>query len=301
MTNQPSRRVAIKSIVAGTAIFGTAGMFSSLDAAAAKDQTNNENKTGPLKGNINHSVCRWCYGSISLDDLCAGVKKIGFNAIDLVGPKEWPTLQKYGIFSSMCNGAEISLTKGWNHTEYHPVLIKNYQEHIDLVAKAGYKNLICFSGNREGMDDETGLKNCVDGLKQILSQAEKQGVIIQMELLNSKVDHHDQMNDNTKWGVELVKRVGSENFKLLYDIYHMQIDEGDVIRTINNNHQYFGHYHTGGVPGRNEIDESQELYYPAIMRAIAATGFKDYVAQEFIPSKPDKLKSLEAAIRICDI
>jgi hydroxypyruvate isomerase len=181
------------------------------------------------------------------------------------------------------------------------VLLKNYTEHIDLVAKAGYKNLICFSGNREGMDDETGLKNCVEGLKQIIGQAENRGITIQMELLNSKVNHPDQMCDNSKWGVELVKRLGSANFKLLYDIYHMQIDEGDVIRTIQDNHQYFGHYHTGGVPGRHEIDETQELFYPAIMRAIVATGFKDYVAQEFVPSWKDKLKALEQGVMICDI
>ncbi|HEX9509865.1 MAG TPA: TIM barrel protein [Puia sp.] len=295
MSNQPSRRAAIKNIVAGTAAFGTAGMLP-LAASAAEDQ-----KKLKLKGNINHSVCRWCYGDIPLEELCVGVNKIGFGAIDLVGPKDWPVLQQHGLFSSMCNGAEISLTKGWNHTEYHATLIKSYTEHIDLVAKAGYKNLICFSGNREGMDGETGIKNCVTGLKQILGQAEKQGVIIQMELLNSKVNHPDQMCDNTKWGIELVKQLGSENFKLLYDIYHMQIDEGDVIRTIQDGHTYFGHYHTGGVPGRHEIDETQELYYPAIMRAIVATGFKGYVAQEFIPAKQDKLKSLKEAIKICDV
>jgi hydroxypyruvate isomerase len=296
MSNQPSRRIAIKNIVAGTAALGTAGMLSSLPATAEVNK-----KKKKLKGSIHHSVCRWCYADIPLEDLCIGVQKIGFGAIDLVGPADWPVLQRHGIFSSMCNGAEISLTKGWNHPEYHPVLVKNYTEHIDLVAKAGYKNLICFSGNREGMDEETGLQHCVEGLKQIIGLAEQKGVIIQMELLNSKINHPDQMCDNTKWGIELVKRIGSENFKLLYDIYHMQIDEGDVIRTITDHHQYFGHYHTGGVPGRNEIDDSQELFYPAIMRAILATGFTDYVAQEFIPAKPDKLASLEAAVRICDV
>src|SRR5690606_38675686 len=152
-------------------------------------------------------------------------------------------------------------------------LIKRYTEHIELVAKAGYKNLICFSGNRKGMDDETGMKNCAEGLKQIMSIAEKNGVIVQMELLNSKVNHKDYMCDKTRWGVELCKKVGSENFKLLYDIYHMQIDEGDVIRTIQDNHQYLGHYHTAGVPGRHEIDDTQELYYPAIIKAIIKTGF----------------------------
>src|SRR5258708_32713166 len=298
MCNQPSRRIAIKNIVAGTAALGTAGMLSSLSASAATIKSNKKLK---LKGNINHSVCRWCYADIPLEDLCVGVKKIGFGAIDLVGPKDWPILQSHGIFSSMCNGAEISLTKGWNHTEYHPTLIKSYLEHIELVAKAGYKNLICFSGNREGMDEETGWKNCVDGLKQIMTLAEQKGVIIQMELLTSKINHHDQMCDNTRWGIEQVKRLRSETFKLLYDIYQIQIDEGDVIRTITDSHSYFGHYHTGGVPGRHEINETQELYYPAIMRGITATGFKGYVAQEFIPAKADKLKSLKEAIHICDI
>jgi hydroxypyruvate isomerase len=258
-------------------------------------------KQQTLKGNINHSVCRWCYASIPLEEFCKSVKDLNFSAIDLVGPKDWPTLKKYGINSSMCNGAEINIAKGWNDLANHPTLIKNYTEMIPLVAKSGYKNLICFSGNRDGMDDETGLKNCVTGLKNILGLAEKNGVIIQMELLNSKVDHKDYMCDKSAWGIELCKRLGSENFKLLYDIYHMQIDEGDVIRTIKNNHQYFGHYHTGGVPGRHEIDDSQELFYPAIMKAIVQTGYKGYVAQEFIPAKEDKIASLKEGIGICDV
>ncbi|MGI8636980.1 MAG: hydroxypyruvate isomerase family protein [Segetibacter sp.] len=229
------------------------------------------------------------------------MKEIGFSAIDLVGPTQWATLKKYDVYSSMCNGAEISLTEGWNDKQYHSTLIKNYTEHINLVAEAGYKNLICFSGNRKGISDEIGLRNCADGLKQILSLAEKKGIIIHMELLNSRIDHPDYMCDHSAWGIDLCKRLGSENFKLLYDIYHMQIDEGDVIRTIQNNHQYFGHYHTGGVPGRNEIDDQQELNYPAIMRAIKATGFNGYVAQEFLPLKDNKITSLKEAIKICDV
>jgi hydroxypyruvate isomerase len=295
MSNQPSRRAAIKSIVAGTAVLG---MLSPLGAAAEKTKKRKKLK---LRGDIHHSVCRWIYEDIPLDDFCEAVKKIGFSAIDLLGPKDWPVIKQHGIWCPMCNGAEISLTKGWNHTEYHSTLVSNYTEHIDLVSKAGYQNLICFSGNREGMDDETGLKNCVDGLKQIIGQAEKNKVVIVMELLNSKIDHKDQMCDNSKWGIELVKRVGSENFKLLYDIYHMQIDEGDVIRTITENHPYFGHFHTGGVPGRHEIDDTQELHYPAIMRAILATGYTGYVAQEFVPTKADKLAALEDGVRICDV
>jgi hydroxypyruvate isomerase len=294
MKKQTTRREAFKSIVLGGATL--------IAAPAVSVRASNENKNKDmLKGNIKHSVCRWTYDFLSLDELCKAVKDIGFAAIDLVGPKDWATLKKYGIYSSMCNGAEISLTEGWNDKQYHPTLIKNYTEHIDLVSKAGYKNLICFSGSRKGMDDQTGLKNCADGLKQIVSIAEKKGVIVQMELLNSKVDHKDYMCDKSAWGVELCKQVGSENFKLLYDIYHMQIDEGDVIRTIQNNHQYFGHYHTGGVPGRHEIDESQELYYPAIINAIKATGFQDYLAQEFLPAKTDKIASLREAVKLCDV
>lgn len=287
-----NRRKLIKQLSLGSLALGS---FSSLNACTTKQTQLTLNK------NINHAVCRWTYGFLSLDELCTTVKKIGFAAIDLVGPKEWATLKKHGVHSSMCNGFEISLTEGWNDKQYHSTLIKNYTDGINQVAAAGYKNLICFSGNRKGMANETGLQNCADGLKQVMTLAEQKGVIIQMELLNSKVDHKDYMCDLSAWGIELCKRIGSPNFKLLYDIYHMQIDEGDVIRTIQNNHQYFGHYHTGGVPGRHEIDETQELYYPAIMQAIVATGYKGYVAQEFIPAKEDKVASLKKAVQTCDV
>lgn len=290
----PTRRRALKTLLAGAAALTASPNISFAEMS--------DNQLPAVrKGNIRHSVCRWCFGGFSLDELCLFAKQIGITAIDLVGPKDWETLKKHGLDSSMCNGAEINLTDGFAEPKFHDQLVKNYTEMIPVVAKAGYKNLICFSGNRRGMDDETGLKNCVAGLKKILPLAEKNGVILQMELLNSKVDHKDYMCDRTPWGVELCKRLGSENFKLLYDIYHMQIDEGDVIRTIKDSHQYIGHYHTAGVPGRHEIDESQELYYPAIMRAIVATGFKDYVAQEFIPASKDPLGSLAASIDICDV
>jgi hydroxypyruvate isomerase len=198
-------------------------------------------------------------------------KEIGLKAIDLVGPKEWHILKKH------------------------------YTEHIELVSKAGYKNLIWFTGNRRGMDDETGMKNTIEGIKKILGLAEKKGVVLQLELFNSKVDHKDYMADKSAWGVEMCQRIGSENVKLLYDIYHMQINEGDVIRTIRDHHQYFGHYHTAGVPGRHEIDETQELFYPAIMEAIVKTGYKGYVAQEFIPTASDKISVLKDAVRRCDV
>ena len=263
-------------------------------------KTNYLNKRN-MKGNINHSVCKWCYSQIPLDQFATAVKSIGITGIDLIGPKEWSVLKKHGLSSSMCNGAEISLTEGWNDKKYHSTLVDSYLKHIDLVSDAGYTNLICFSGNRRIIDDETGMVNCVQGLKKIIGHAEKKGVIIHMELLNSKVDHQDYMCDNSQWGFELCRRIGSSNFKLLYDIYHMQINEGDVIRTINENHEYIGHYHTAGVPGRNEIDQTQELFYPAIMKAIVATGFKGYVAQEFIPKNNEPIQSLENAIQICDV
>ena len=288
-----NRRKVIKQVLAGSLAFSA--------AAVAMTSAMSSQEGFKAKGNIRHSVCRWTYSQLSLDELCKTVKKIGFRAIDLVGPDEWPVLKKNGVDCSMCNGAEIGLEDGWNDTANHPQLIKNYSEMIPLVAKAGYKNLIFFSGNRRGMDDETGLRNSVEGLQKIMPLAEKNGVIIQLELFNSKVNHPDYMADNSAWGIELCKRLGSENFKLLYDIYHMQISEGDIIRTIQDNHQYFGHYHTAGVPGRHEIDESQELYYPAIMKAIVATGYKGYVAQEFIPLREDKIAALREAIRICDV
>ena len=288
------RRTAIQALT-GTAAALIAGNAFSRQIAPAINK---------LKGNINHSVCQWTYPMLSLDELCQLVKKTGFSAIDLIGPKDWWLLKSHGIDSSMCNGAEINLVKGWNDPQYHSTLIKNYSDHIELVSKAGYKNLICFSGNRNGIDDETGLKNCVTGLKKIMAQAEKKGVVIQMELFNSRIDHKDYMCDKSAWGVELCKKIDSPNFMMLYDIYHMQINEGDIIRTIQDNHQYFGHYHTAGVPGRHEIDETQEIYYPAVMKAIAATGFKGYVAQEFMPNgktTEEKIQKLVNAIAICDV
>jgi len=297
MNTKTSRRNLIKKIAAGSVAAAVSHPLLALASENMKDIK--------LKGNINHSVCQWTYGFMPLEELCAEVKKMGMKAVDLLAPKDWPTVEKYGLVCSMCYIAgKVSLTEGWNNTKFHDQLIKDFSETIPLVEKAGYKNLICFSGSRNGMDDATGLKNCADGLRKILPLAEKHNVMIQMELLNSKVDHKDYMCDKTPWGVELCKQLNSPNFRLLYDIYHMQIDEGDVIRTIRDNHQYFGHYHTGGVPGRHEINESQELYYPAIMKAIIETGHKGYVAQEFIPTgktTEEKIAALKNAVNVCDV
>ena len=297
MSTNVNRRKLIKQVLTGSAAIATGAVLPSNILAAVKNQAT----TYALKGNINHSACRWCYSDIPTESLAKSFKQLGMVGMDLVGPSEWKILKDNGLTSTMCNGAEISLTEGFNTIQYHDKLVKNYIEHINYVADAGYTNLICFSGSRRGMDDETGLNNCVTGLKKIMALAEKRGVVIQMELLNSRIDHKDYMCDRSSWGVELCKRLGSPNFKLLFDIYHMQIDEGDIIHSINTNHAYYGHYHTGGVPGRNEIDERQELYYPAIMRAILKTGFKGYVAQEFIPADKDPIASLAAAIKICDV
>ncbi len=286
-----NRREVIKTVLGGAALVGAGGVLSSFDMK----------ENIKLKGNINHAVCKWTYNFLGLEELCKTANEIGIKAIDLVGPKEWDVLKSFNLDSSMCNGAEINLVDGFAEPKFHQQLLKNYEEMIPLVAKAGYKNLICFSGNRRGMDDETGLKNSAEGLKKLMALAEKHKVVLVMELLNSKINHKDYFADKTPWGVELCKRVGSENFKLLYDIYHMQIDEGDVIHTIEDSHPYIAHYHTAGVPGRNEIGENQELNYPAIMRAIVKTGFKGYVAQEFIPKNEDKISSLREAVKICDV
>ena len=278
-----------------TATVATAGL-----AATHVTSQTVQNKDFKLKNNVNHSVCQWCFASYPLEEFLAILNDLGIKAIDLIGPKDFGLLKKYDIHCSMCNGAEISLTEGWNDPKYHEQLIAQYTEVIPKVAEAGYTNLICFSGNRRGMNDYVGLQNCVDGLSQIIPLAEKHGVVIQMELFNQQ-NHPDYMCDSSLWGVELCKRLGSENFKLLYDIYHMQIQEGDIIKTIQTYHSYFGHYHTAGVPGRNEIDETQELYYPAIMKAILETGFKGYVAQEFIVTWDDKIGALKDAFSRCDI
>lgn len=291
-----NRRTVIKNIIAGSAAIPASKVF------AGNLTSLNENKSLKLKGNINHSVSRWTFGYLSLDELCEAVKQIGFSAIDLVKPEDWPTLQKHGIYSSMCYTAgKNDLYNGLNNPANHEELIKEYLETIPIMAKAGYKNLICFTGTRSGMDDETGMKNCQMALEKILPTAEKNNVIMVMELLNSKIDHKDYMCDHVEWGAALCKRISSDNFKLLFDIYHMQIQEGDIIRNITDYHQYIAHYHTGGIPGRHEINNTQELYYPAVMKAIVATGYKGYVAQEFMPTYPNKLDSLKEAISICDV
>lgn len=278
-----------------TALFSVGASLTNRIEAAEKVLEEN------LKGKINHSVCKWCYRDIPLDDLSIAAKKIGLQSIELLTPDQWPTVLKHGLTSAMVKAGDIGIGKGFNDLQYHDRLVKNFEEGIPKAAAAGFKQIVCFSGNRNGMDDEQGLENAAIGLKRIMPIAEKYKVTLSMELLNSKVNHPDYMADRTHWGAALVDKVGSDRFRLLYDIYHMQIMEGDVIATIRKYQNYISHYHTGGVPGRNEIDKTQELYYPAIMQAILDTGYKGFVGQEFIPKREDKLASLKQGVEICDV
>lgn len=250
-------------------------------------------------GRIRQSVCRWCYQAIPLDTLARDVAAMGFKGIDLLSETEWATIKPYGLTCAVSNGPS-TIPIGFNRPDQHDRLVAESERLLPLVAAAGIPQMIVFSGNRAGMSDAEGLANCAVGLKRIMPTAERLGVTVIMELLNSKVDHKDYMCDHTAWGAELVKRVGSPRFKLLYDVYHMQIMEGDVIRTIRENFAYINHYHTGGVPGRHEIDDAQELHYPTIMKAIADLGFTGYVAQEFIPVR-EPMVSLREAYALCNV
>ncbi len=294
MHQQISRRSALRKVTGGSVALATAAELGRRLEAA-------EEATRRLKCRVNHSVCKWCYGKIPLDEFCRAAKEIGLQSVELLETQDFPTLKKHDLICAMVSGVPGGIGTGLNRPANHDKIVEFFERTSPVVAEYGYPNIICFSGNRGGMSDEQGLENCAQGLKRIAPIAEKHKVTVCMELLNSKRDQHDYMCDHTNWGVELVKRVGSERFKLLYDIYHMQIMEGDMIATIRQNYQYIAHYHTGGVPGRNEIDDTQEIHYPAVMKSIVETGFKGFVAQEFIPKRPDALASLKQGVEICDI
>lgn len=295
MKHHINRRTLIKNLGIGAGFVGLAGIpsvFANQNIPSAQ---------ADMGGKINHSVCRWCYQDIPLPEFARACAEMGIKAIDLLKPSEWDIVEKEGLVCSMATDEFASIPEGFNDPLNHQKLQKAYRGLIKKASEHKIKNVICFSGNRNGMDDETGIDNCVTGLTPLLEYAESLNVNLVMELLNSKVDHANYMCDHTEWGVALAKKLDKPNFKLLYDIYHMQIMEGDVIRTIRDNHEYINHYHTGGVPGRNEINDSQELNYPAIIEAIYETGFDGFVAQEFIPTYDDKLSALREGISICDI
>ena len=267
----------------------------------AQDAKPGSGATAPGNGRLKQSVSRWCLGKMPLDEMCEGLVRIGYQGVDLLGPEDWATVRKHGLVCPMAMlGGALNIPKGFNRVENHPAILEALRKGIDLAADAGVPNIVCFSGNREGMSDAEGLENCAKGLGQIASQAEKKGVTLCVELLNSKVDHKDYMCDHTAWGAALVRKVGSPRVKLLYDIYHMQIMEGDVIRTVRENIAAIAHFHTAGVPGRHDLDGSQELNYGAICRAIVDTGFTGFLAQEFTP-KGEPVKAIEDAFRTCDV
>lgn len=284
-------KAAIGSTVAVThaAAAGTVGLFH---AGEPKSQSSADS-------GLKQSVCRWCYSKVPLDDLCKAAARMGLTSVELLSENEWATPKKHGLTCAVANGPN-PIAKGWNRRENHDAFVAESLRLLPLVKDAGIPNMIVFSGNREGLSDEEGAANCIAGLKRIMSRAEALGVTVIMELLNSRVDHMDYQCDRTAWGVQVVKGIGSERFKLLYDIYHMQIMEGDVIRTIRDHFAYIGHFHTGGVPGRAEIDETQELNYPAICRAIVEKGYTGYLGQEFIP-RGEPLASLERAVALCRV
>ena len=290
-----SSRDAIKSILAGSALASAAPL-----AAAGNLLGSPSVAEEPLKGNIHHSVSKWCFGDIPLDEFFEICKRIGIESVELLDPVDWLTVKKHGLTVAMAQGAGLGIDRGFNDPQLHDELVASYEKVIPMVAEAGLTNLICFAGRRNGVTDLQGWENCEKGLKRLIPVAEKYHVVLTMELLNS-VGHKDYLCDHTVWGVELCRRLGSPNFKLLYDIYHMQIMEGNIIENIRKYHTYFSHIHTGGCPGRAEIDETQELYYPAIMKALVETGYKGFVGQEFVPKQKDKIASLEKCIRICDV
>jgi hydroxypyruvate isomerase len=285
-----TRRELLKSSALGVAAAGMPALAraSASDAATAR------------KGRIRQSVCQWCYPHMSVDQLAEYAAKIGLRGVDLLQPEEYEIPRRYGLVCTMgyAGGGEIG--KALNRVENHAAIEQALRVNIPRAAKAGVPNVITFSGNRGGMGDDEGAHNTVAGLNRVKKVAEDNGVIICMELLNSKRDHADYMCDHTAWGVRVVEEVNSPNVKLLYDIYHMQIMEGDLIETIRRNLQWIGHFHTGGVPGRHELDGTQEVQWDGVMRAIADAGFRGYVAHEFLPTG-DAMESLRNAAELCDV
>jgi hydroxypyruvate isomerase len=284
-----SRRHVLKSVLSGAAVASLPSVSWSQGSAPIK-----------RKGHIRQSVSRWCYQKIPLDKFCAYAAEIGLQAIDLLNPDEFDVPPRYGLVCSMGYAGGGEIVSAMNRPENHPKLEEGFRKFIPLAAKAGVPNVITFSGNRDGLSDEEGAKNTIVGLNRVKKIAEDHGVTICMELLNSKVDHHGYMCDHTAWGVQVVQAVNSPRVKLLFDIYHMQIMEGDLVRTIQKNIDFIAHFHTGGVPGRHELDATQEVQWDGVMRGIAATSFRGYVAHEFVPTR-DPLASLRQAVDLCDV
>jgi len=285
-----SRRSLLKSLAVGTAAAAVPGTLLAQTADAIEALT--------VRGDIRQSVSKWCFGNIPLDEFCKICKKLGMVGVDLISENEWDIVNRNDMIVTMGNGAG-SIAKGFNRLEHHDELVTAYERLIPIAAAKKVPNLICMSGNRAGISDEQGMENCVIGIKRLMPVAERHGITIHMELLNSLRDHADYQADKTPWAAEIVQKVSSERFKLLYDIYHMQIMEGNLIDNIRKYKDVIGHYHTAGVPGRNDLDDQQEIYYPAVMRAIKETGYKGFVAHEFRPK--NGIQSLREGVKVCDV
>ena len=290
----PQRREISRRAALGAMAGATASVLG-FNAIAARDSV----AIAQSKGIFQQSVCKWCYPKMSVEDLAKSAAEMGLASVELLGERQWDAVKAQGLTCAMANGPS-GIVRGWNRPQDHDKLIGRSKDLLPKVADAGLPNMIVFSGNRAGLSDADGLKNCAKGLKKIMRTAEKQGVTVCMELLNSRVDHKDYQCDNTEWGVDLVNEVGSDRFKLLFDIYHMGVMGEEVIESIQNNIAHIAHFHTGGVPGRHEIDDTQTLDYPRICQAIVDTGFKGYVAHEFIPTR-DPMTSLAEAAEICTV
>jgi hydroxypyruvate isomerase len=288
----PSRREALGFIGAGASMRPDR-LFAQ---GASVPNTGAVVKNGRLK----QSVSRWCFNKIPLPEFAKAVKEMGLFAIDLLREEEWTVAADHGLVCSMGSGAGGTIADGLNDKANHDAIVKGLEASLPRAAKMKVPNLITFFGNRKGMADREGLDNCVIGLNRIKPIAEETGVTVALEVLNSKVDHQDYLGDRSAYGFEVVKAVDSPKVKVLYDIYHMQIMEGDVLRTIRDNHPLIGHYHTGGVPGRNELDETQELQWRTVAKAVLDTGFTGYFAHEFVPRR-DPLTSLREAVALCDV
>lgn len=276
----------------------TTGLASAALAAPPQQAVAAPART-PRKNRLRHSVARWCFGGMDLDDLARQSAAMGIDSVEILGPGDFDVVKKHGIGCAVAIGIG-SIGDAWNRKELHDGMVAQAEALIPQCAAAGVPNIVIFSGNKRGQPDREGIANCIAGLRRVAPIAEKHGVTLVMEILNSKVDHGDYAFDRMSYGLEVVQGVGSERMKILYDIYHAQIMEGDVIHTIKDHHASIGHYHTAGVPGRNELDDTQELHYPAICRAIVETGYKGWLGQEFIP-KRDPMTSLREAIDLCDV
>jgi hydroxypyruvate isomerase len=290
--NRPTRRDLLKTLTASTAL---AALGLNTRPLLAQDKPS----APALKGRIRQGACGGVFGKgMTLEQKCELCVKLGIKGMDFVSPNDWPTLQRHGLICTLTSS--FGLSKGLNRKENHDEALAALRKSIEATAAAGFPNVVCFPGNRAGLSDDLGAENTVEGLKKIVAFAEEKKVTLCMELLNSKRNHKDYQCDRTAWGADVCKRVGSPRMKLLYDIYHMQVQEGDVIATLREFMPYIGHIHTAGVPGRHEIDDSQELYYPAIMRAIVDLKYDGYVSHEYTPVK-DAATSLAEAVRICDV